>query len=227
MKKFPTALTVPRISFRLWLKMAPPLDAIVPALGSVWGVGAGSCRRGIIRRRRTGCRNRKSRCRCRSAPGNALTLTSCDLIVLLSAVVCWAIVAPPRKTMPDSMPASARQTTVSRSECGSLHHAAEQVGHGVERDAEQHAGKNQEQRRGEMPGEQQQGGEQHDADAADRYRPRQIVAGLKAIVSRTCHVDSFSQNIAPASLSPKRGRDQAVSQRAGLTLACPVCQAVA
>ena len=42
----------------------------------------------------------------------------------------------------------------------------------------------------------EQGGEQHDADAADRYRPRQIVAGLKAIVSRTCHVDSFSQNVA-------------------------------
>ena len=27
MKKFPTALAVPRISFRLWLKIAPPLDA--------------------------------------------------------------------------------------------------------------------------------------------------------------------------------------------------------
>ena len=76
-----------------------------------------------------------------------------------------------------------------------LHHAAEQVGHGVEGDAEQHAGKDQEQRRGESPGEQQQGCEQHDADAADRDRPRQIVAGLKPIVSRICHVDSFPQNI--------------------------------
>ena len=42
MKKFPTALAVPRISFRLWLKMAPPLAAIVPALGSEWGVGVGA-----------------------------------------------------------------------------------------------------------------------------------------------------------------------------------------
>ena len=50
----------------------------------------------------------------------ALTLTSCDLSVLLSTVVCWAMVAPPRKMMPDSMPATARQTMVSRSEWGSL-----------------------------------------------------------------------------------------------------------
>ena len=42
MKKFPTALAVPRISFRLWLKMAPPLAAIVPALGSEWGVALGA-----------------------------------------------------------------------------------------------------------------------------------------------------------------------------------------
>ncbi len=51
---------------------------------------------------------------------NALTLTSCDLIVLVNTVVCCAMVAPPRKTTPDSMPASTRQTTASRSECGSL-----------------------------------------------------------------------------------------------------------
>ena len=56
-------------------------------------------------------------------------------------------------------------------------HAAEQVGHGIERDAEQHAGEDQEQRRGEIPGEQQQRRKRDDADAADRYRPGQIVAG--------------------------------------------------
>jgi hypothetical protein len=72
------------------------------------------------------------------------------------------------------------------------HHAPEQVAHGVEGDAEQHAGKQQEQCRGEVPGEGKQGSKQHDADAADPYRPRQIAAGLKAIVSRTGHVDSFS-----------------------------------
>ena len=90
----------------------------------------------------------------------ALTFTSCDLIVLLSTVACCAMVVPPRKTTPDSSAASARQTIVSRSECGSADDAAEHVGHGVERDAEQHAGKDQEQGRGEMPGEQQQRGEQ-------------------------------------------------------------------
>ena len=76
------------------------------------------------------------------------------------------------------------------------HDTSEQVAHGVEGDAEQDAGKYQKQRRGEVPGEREQRGEQHDTDAADRYRPRQIVAGLKAIVSRTCHVDSFSRDIA-------------------------------
>ena len=50
----------------------------------------------------------------------ALTLTSCDLMVLLRTVACCAMVAPPRNTTPDSIPASARQTSVSRSECGSL-----------------------------------------------------------------------------------------------------------
>jgi len=34
--------------------------------------------------------------------------------------------------------------------------AAEQIGHGVERDTQQHSGKDQKQRRGEIPGEQQQ-----------------------------------------------------------------------
>ncbi len=58
------------------------------------------------------------------------------------------------------------------------HDAPEQVAHGVEGDTEQDAGKYQKQRRREVPGEGEQGGEQHDADAADRYRPRQIVAGL-------------------------------------------------
>ena len=37
-----------------------------------------------------------------------------------------------------------------------LRHAAEQVGHGVERDAEQHAREDQKQRRGEIPGRDQQ-----------------------------------------------------------------------
>ena len=120
MKKLPTALTVPRISFRLWPKIAPPLEASVPALGRLWvGAGLGRGRRGVI-----GCDDRlpKSK-KLVSTPffsRNALTLTSCDLIVLLSTVACWAMVAPPRKTTPDSIAASARHTMASRSACGSL-----------------------------------------------------------------------------------------------------------
>jgi hypothetical protein len=33
MKKFPTALTVPNSNLKVWLTMAPPLEASVPALG--------------------------------------------------------------------------------------------------------------------------------------------------------------------------------------------------
>ncbi len=41
-------------------------------------------------------------------------------MVSLSAVACCAMVVPPRKTTPDSIVASTRQTIVSRSACGSL-----------------------------------------------------------------------------------------------------------
>ena len=127
-----------------------------------------------------------------------MTLTSCDLSVLLSTVVCWAIVVAAEE---DDARQHARHRQAHDGQPQRMREAddtPEQVAHGVERHAEQHAGKNQKQRRGEIPGEQQQRDKQDDADAADRYRPRQIVAGLKAIVSRTCHVDSFSQNIVPA-----------------------------
>ena len=87
-KKFPTALAVPRISFRLWLKMAPPLAAIVPALGREWVGGA----LGAAGEDESGDDDRLPKSnRLVSTPllsRNALTLTSCDLIVLLSAVVC-------------------------------------------------------------------------------------------------------------------------------------------
>ena len=117
MKKFPTALAVPRISFRLWLKMAPPLAAIVPALGSEWGVALGAGAASSDGDDRVPKSKKLVSMPFRSR--KPLTLTSCDLSVLLNAVVCWAIVVPPRKTMPDSMPATTRQTTVSRSACGS------------------------------------------------------------------------------------------------------------
>ena len=100
--------------------MAPPLEAMVLALGRLCVGAAWPAPDGI--RRASQLRLPKSK-KLVSTPflsRNALTLTSCDLIVLLNTVVCCAMVAPPRKTMPDSMPASTRQTMVSRSECGSL-----------------------------------------------------------------------------------------------------------
>ena len=43
MKKLPTAPTVPSTIFQVWLRMAPPLDAMVPALGRLCGAaGAGA-----------------------------------------------------------------------------------------------------------------------------------------------------------------------------------------
>ena len=162
MKKLPTALTVPSSSFRVWLTIAPPLEAIAPALGKIMRSPPRRACAGVDDRRWrcADCRDRNSWCRCRFCSRKALTLTSCDLIVSLSTVACWAMVEPPRKTTPDNRPASTRQTIVSRSACGSLTTRPSRFGHGVERDAEQHAGEDQEQRRGEIPGEQQQRGEQ-------------------------------------------------------------------
>ena len=196
MKKFPTALTVPRISFRLWLKIAPPLEAMRAGAGKIMGRrGLGAAGAAIIRRRGDRLPKSKKLVSMPFCSRKALTLTSCDLMR----------VAQHRRLLGDGGAAEeddarqhAREHQADDRQPQRMRQpddAPEQVAHGVEGDAEQHAGKNQKQGRGEMPGEQQQGGEQHDADAADRYRPRQIVAGLKAIVSRTCHVDSFSQTL--------------------------------
>ena len=40
MKKFPTALTVPNSNLRVWLTIAPPLEAIAPALGRLRAAAA-------------------------------------------------------------------------------------------------------------------------------------------------------------------------------------------
>ena len=207
--------------------MAPPLEAIVPALGRLvrsarrWALPAPMHPSGDDRLPKS-----KKLVSMPFLSRNALTLTSCDLIVLLSTVVCCAMVAPPRKTTPDSMPASTRQTMVSRSECGSLTTRPSRLVMALSATPSSMPAKIRNSVAAKCQVNSNSAANSDDADAADRYRPRQIVAGLKAIVSRTCHVDSFSQNIVPASLSPKRGRDQA-GERAGLTLACPLCQAVA
>src|SRR5437870_2155439 len=177
MKKFPTALAVPRISFRLWLKMAPPLAAIVPALGSACGVGVAAAGAAS-----SGCDDRvpKSK-KLVSMPflsRNPLTLTSCDLSVLLNAVVCWAIVVPPRKTMPDSMPATTKQTTVSRSACGSRTTRPSRLLMALRATPSRRPENIRNSVAAKCQVKASRGGEQHDADAADRYRPRQIVAGL-------------------------------------------------
>jgi hypothetical protein len=73
---------------------------------------------------------------------------------------------------------------------------AEHRGHGVESDTKQHAGEDQKQGRGEIPGEHQQRCKCDDADAADRYRPCEITAGGKTILSRACHLVSFLDQFA-------------------------------
>ena len=79
-------------------------------------------------------------------------------------------------------PTAARPARGRRSQaaaaCGSCTTAAERIGQRVEADAEQHAGEDQEQGGGKIPGEHQQCREQHDADAADGDRPGQIGAGF-------------------------------------------------
>jgi hypothetical protein len=44
-----------------------------------------------------------------------------------------------------------------------------------------------------MPGEDQQGGKQHDADAPDRNCPSQIGAGPGAFICGIGHIVSFSE----------------------------------
>jgi hypothetical protein len=70
--------------------------------------------------------------------------------------------------------------------------------------------KNQQDRRGEVPRKQQQRDEEDHADAADRDRPREIIAGLKALLGRIWHVVSFL--LGRATHSPKRAGDQAASR---------------
>ena len=123
---------------------------------------------------------------------NALTLTSCDLIVSLSTVACWAMVAPPRKTTPDSRPASTRQTMASRSACGSLTTRPSSLVMALSATPSSMPAKIRNSVAAKYQVNSSSAANADDADAADRYRPCQIVAGLKTIVSRDCHVDSFS-----------------------------------
>ena len=157
---------------------------------------------------------------------NDLTFTSCDLIVLLQhawpAGRWWCRRGPRHRT---SIAASATHTIASRSACGSADDPAKQVGHGVEGDAEQHAGKDQEQRRRERSGEQQQRlrtarcrcrrwiSPTPDRCGPEDGRQRELVTLIPS--HRSAH--TLSQNAL---------RDQAAA-RAGLTLARPLCEAMA
>jgi hypothetical protein len=93
----------------------------------------------------------------------------------------------------------------------------EPVGRGVEGDAEQYAGKDQEQRGGEIPGEQQERSEQYGTNSADGDGPGQIIAGLQPFVSRICHVESSFHEKALNTLSTKAAGIKRAG-RAGLTL---------
>ena len=185
MKKLPTAPMVPRISFSVCVTIAPPPDAISPALGRLrcCAVAGGSVvELGLPRSRKLVSTPWLSR--------KLLTLMICDLMVLLSSADCRAMVLPPSTTTPANIPESSRQTSTSRKPCADLDDAAEQVGDRTEEHAEQDAGENQEQRRGKIPGEPQQRRKGDRTDAADRDRPGQIVARLNARLIGSCHAAS-------------------------------------
>src|SRR5579872_2102151 len=70
--------------------------------------------------------------------------------------------------------------------------AAEQVGEGVERHAEQHAGKDQKQRRSERPGKKHEACEGDGGDAANREGPGEVASRLKTIIRWLRHDSRFS-----------------------------------
>src|ERR1700722_15607098 len=176
-KKFPTALTVPSRSFKVWLTIAPPLEAIVPALGRL----------------------------CVAAPGVAeIEIAGVDPVLLEEGLDAdqlrfdriaqhGCLLCDGSAAEEDHARQQAREHQTDDRQPQRMSQpddATEQLGHGIERDTEQHSGKDQKQRRGEIPGEQHQRCKQHGSDTANRYRPSQIVAGFRTIVSRKCHADS-------------------------------------
>src|SRR4051794_20874310 len=68
---------------------------------------------------------------------------------------------------------------------------AKRVGQRVEPKAQQHPGEDQEQGGREVPGEREQHGEQHHADAADRNAPSQIKTGRGSFIRECDHAMSF------------------------------------
>ncbi|MGY3649902.1 hypothetical protein ACVWW2_005193 [Bradyrhizobium sp. LM4.3] len=100
---------------------------------------------------------------------------------------------------------------------GQVNAPPKRVGQRVEANAEQHAGEDQEQGGGKIPAEHQHCREQHDADAPDRDRPGQIVAGPGPFISGNGHIGSFSRAAGGALFRQTRFRSRP-RQRAGLTL---------
>src|SRR5258707_7477388 len=107
MKKFPTALTVPRSSLRVWLTIAPPLEARAPALGRLCvgaaaGVAATPGVAGAVDAADVvaGLPRPKKLVSIPLFARNAFSPTSCHFLISLHAVACLGIVAPPIKTTP-------------------------------------------------------------------------------------------------------------------------------
>src|SRR5438034_11794896 len=120
MKMLPTALTAQSSNLRVWLTIAPPLEASAPGLGRLCvGVAVPADAAAEDAELALGLPRSKKLVSMPLLSRKALTLTSCDLMVLLRTVVCCAMVEPPRKTTPDNNTASVTQTTASRSGCGS------------------------------------------------------------------------------------------------------------
>jgi len=155
MKKFPTALTVPRISFRLWLKIAPPLDAIVPALGSEW-VGGGP---GAAGSEASDCDDRLPKIEQAGVDAVSLQETlDADKLRLERVAQHGGLLGDGGAAEEYDAGQHARYRQAHDGQPQRMQEAdatSEQVAHGVERHAEQHAGEDQKLCRGEIPGEQQ------------------------------------------------------------------------
>ena len=186
MKKLPTALTVPSSSFKVWLTIAPPLEASAPALGrDVLGAPARGVDPCVVDPAGVAGAARVAEFEIAGVDAVPLQeLLDGDQLRLDGVAQHGGLLRDGGAAEEDHAGQQRREHQADDGQpqrVRQLDHAAEHIGHGVERDAQQHAGEDQEQRRGEIPGEQQQRGKADDADAADRYRPCQIVASLQTV----------------------------------------------
>src|SRR5437899_6950515 len=99
MKMLPTALIAPNSSLKVWLTIAPPLEASAPAPGN-WlceaGLGAGVEAASLVEEAGGALPRSKKLVSMPWFSRKDRTVVICDLMVLLSTEAWSAMVAPPR-----------------------------------------------------------------------------------------------------------------------------------